>query len=193
MTHDGRQPAGLRELADVQSPDVLRAALRRFRLRLGLWVGLVVLAGAMLVVVVTAPDPAHLFDEYDRASERVELGIVEEVDGARMVLLDAARIKENRYAIRAIGLTEQREEPIWATTPSFASGEEPTSGDGQITEIASSIQAPGVTEVYFTLPLQARRAVVHLAPTQTGTDAPLAVFDLDLSDYESIDEVTENG
>ena len=193
MTPDGGRPAGLRELADVQSPDVLRAALRRFRLRLVFWVGLVVLAAAMLAVVITAPDPEHLFDRYDRASARVELGAVEEVDGGTLVLLDAVRINENRYAVRAVGLTEQRVEPIWAVSPSFASGGPSTAGDGQITEIASSIQAPGVTEVYFTMPLQARHAVVHLVPTQNGRDRPLAVFDLDLSDYDSIDVVAENG
>lgn len=188
MTDDGDRPAGLRELADVQSPDVLRAALRRFRLRVALWVGLVVLAAAMLAAVLTAPDQGHLFDQYSQAPRHVPLGEVEEIDGATLVLLDAARIRENRFAVRAVGLTERRDQQIWARSPSFASPNPNSDSDGEITEIASSIQAPGVTEVYFTMPLHARHAVVHLVP-HGDSDAPLAVFDLDLNDYDLIDTV----
>ena len=188
MTDDGDRPAGLRDLADVQSPDVLRTALRRFRLQIALWVGVILLAGAMVAVVLTAPDVGHLFDQYTQAPRHHQLGAVEEVDGATLVLLDTARIREDRYAVRAVGLTEYRDRPIWAVSPSFASPGPHSADDGQITEIASSIQAPGVTEIYFTMPLQARHAVIHLVP-HGGGDRPLAVFNLDLSDYDVIDAV----
>jgi hypothetical protein len=52
---DDRPLSGLRDLAEVSSPEVVRGALRRFRRRLVLWAGLFAGAVIGLALLVAAP------------------------------------------------------------------------------------------------------------------------------------------
>ncbi len=64
-------PLDLRSLADVESPEVVREALRTFRRRLWtryLWIGLAIVLGAVTLVVGNRP--SNLREEMERADVR---------------------------------------------------------------------------------------------------------------------------
>ncbi|QBI19664.1 hypothetical protein ER308_08950 [Egibacter rhizosphaerae] len=191
MTEPSPAPHELRDLADEPSPETVGLALRRFRRRVIFWTLLVGGIGGLGILVVTAPDDQHLTDRYDALDTHTPIGAVESTEGSSIALLDAARLSDDRYAVRAVAWldeAEAHEGRVWARSPSF-----PGDGDGEVTEITSRRQGDGVTELFFTLPLGEHHAIVELHEhdaTGETDEQPLAEFDLDLRGYD-LGEVTE--
>ena len=90
------QPLDLRSLADIDSPDVVRAALRTFRRRVilrSLW-GL--LAGMVAVAIIyVATQPRSLPDRITKASVAAHPGVTWDVGDVRIALVDVARLDDH--------------------------------------------------------------------------------------------------
>jgi hypothetical protein len=179
---------GLRALADVDAPEVVQVALRRFRRRVALFAGVGAFFVVGIVLIVTAPRLIHLSDRYEALSP-VPLGVVVEDDGVRLLLVDAARLSPERYAVRAVAIADMpATDNLWAVTPSFPHGA--SGAAGKITEMVSMLQSPQATDMIFTMPTGEARAVIRIEGTQRGE--LVAIFELDLRELGVSAEVLED-
>lgn len=99
----GEAPLDLRSLADVDSPEVVREALRHFRRRVltrGLW--LAVGAVVLVVAVVWGRTPTTLADRIDRASRSITAHPVWRVDDGVVALDRVADLGDDRLGFHFI-------------------------------------------------------------------------------------------
>jgi len=115
MPEDEDRPLRLADLADVQSPDIMRAALSRFRRRTiirGLAIALVFLALPPLFRGLDPPESTWI--EKVARAHTIEIGRVVDADGFRVVVLDARRLRDED--------AEKEEEEGFPPPPLFVEG-----------------------------------------------------------------------
>lgn len=204
MTTDSDGP-GLRDLADVEEPEVVRSALRRFRRRAALLALVVVAATVGVVLVLTAPQsqpslPAR-FDPH--AGQRV--GAVVNEPPVEVVMLSAQRLDDDTFGLELIVLAEGLEEDEALFASPVAPASEPNDRDddatstespppgppvfGGIEELASDGFGPGpVTRIWLGVPVETTEVsfvVATAVPANPGSgpspgqgrDGPPAVSD----------------
>jgi hypothetical protein len=96
-------PLDLRALADVDAPEVIHEALRRFRRKIlarSVWV--VVLAGVAVVVVVWVRTPTTLAERVDQASRTIEAHPVWHAHGATVALDRVASLGDGRLGFHFV-------------------------------------------------------------------------------------------
>lgn len=103
---DDRPPSGLRDLAEVSSPEVVRGALRRFRRRLVLWAGLFAGAVIGLALLVAAPSAqSHYLPTEFAAAGPIPLMESVRAQSVQVLVLDVARL-DDTYVLRAVVAAE---------------------------------------------------------------------------------------
>jgi hypothetical protein len=188
--------ATLAELGQVESPEVVRAAMRRFRRRLLLWGSVVTAAVIGLVLVVTAPTvtpwlPARMADAGPVwVMQRVEQ------EPIQVLVLDAARLEES-YVLRLVvsadsldqteGVFVAQRFAVWdpEAEPEAPPAEEdvppppagPAAMGGVISTADSGFGAGSVQEVWVEVPLGSRRLTLTVGagvPAGIGADSGMA-------------------
>lgn len=196
MRDEDQPVAALASLREVESPELVRVAVRRFRRRLLLWAGVVVAALVGLVLLLTAPAVAPGLPERLAASGPVSVMERIEQDPVEVLVLQAARL-ENSYALRLVvtasGLADDEGVFVaqrFAVSPPDTFDEEPEPGDaappppgpppdlGGVVSIADSgFGASLVQEAWVEAPLGTRRLTVTVGagvPARPGSDLPPA-------------------
>jgi hypothetical protein len=155
-----QSPLDLRGLADVDAPDVVRAALRTFRRRIVtryVWMALLVVT--LVAAAVWASTPTDLAGEVDNASLVVApAGATWDVGGARVSLLEVAAL-DNTVGLHFVALA-----PAGATVTRAG-----VSVDGEL-----GVQRPRDWETYVEVPRSSDgvlTARVHLS-CEVGPCAP---------------------
>lgn len=114
-TPDGSpaRPLGLAELADIDSPEIVRAALRRFRRRVLAWAAWIVIATGLAYGLFlffawprTAPSDAVRFAN---APMGVGVGSLIEEGPVRILVLEAKRLDEHVAGLRLLVVAEELE------------------------------------------------------------------------------------
>ena len=95
-------PLDLRALADVDAPDVIHEALRRFRRKILVRSVWVVLAAVAVVVIVWARTPTTLADRVDQASRAIEAHPVWHAHGATVALDRVASLGGGRLGFHFV-------------------------------------------------------------------------------------------
>lgn len=100
-------PLDLRELAEVDSPDVVRGALRRFRRRLGLWGGLAAVVVLGLAALIAAPETPTGYTPARVEDAQVHHDVMAEVTQGpvQLIVLRAARL-DDTYALHGVLVAE---------------------------------------------------------------------------------------
>ena len=110
MSDREQTPLDLRSLSAVESPDVVKDALRRFRLRALVALGLAAVLIIAAAMVIAARRPASI-EERVSAGEQANLNpIVIRDDRVHAVLLEVTRLDEASYAARLLLIVEELEE-----------------------------------------------------------------------------------
>lgn len=198
----------LAELRQVESPEVVHAAMRKFRRRLRLWAVVVVAAVVGVMLVVTAPSvtpwlPTRMAQAGPvEVMERVEQGPVQ------VLVLDAARL-EDSYVLRLVvdaqgldpteGVFVGQRFAVWVpeADPEVPGAREedvpppppgpPTDLGGVLTIADSGFGAGAVQEVWIEVALGSARPTVTIAagvPARPGPGEP-PTSDLVTSDLAS--------
>ena len=97
-----RPPLDLRALADVEAPEVIHEALRRFRRKIlarSVWV---VLAAVAVVIIVWARTPTTLAERTDQASRAIEAHPVWQAHGATVALDRVASLGDGRLGFHFV-------------------------------------------------------------------------------------------
>lgn len=191
MTTDSDGP-GLRDLAEVEEPEVVRSALRRFRRRAAFLALAVVAVTVGVVLVLTAPQsqpslPAR-FDPHD--GQRMSAVINE--PPVEVVVLSAQRLDDDTFGLELVVVAEGLEEGEGLFVSPLAPASEPRTGDnedppspenpppplpafGGIEELASDGFGPGpVTRAWLAVPVDTAEvsfAVAAAVPANPGPGA----------------------
>lgn len=198
----------LAELRQVESPEVVHAAMRRFRRRLWLWAVVVVAAVVGVVLVVTAPSVTPWLPT--RMAQAGPLEVMERLEQGpvQVLVLDAARLEDSyvlRLVVDAAGLDPSEGvfvgerfavwDPDAHPEPPGAAEEDvpppppgPPTDLGGVVSIASSGFGTGaVQEVWIEVALGNPRPTVTVAagvPARPGSE-PDGPSDLGATDFPS--------
>lgn len=178
MTDD--RPLQLGELAEVESPEVVRDALRRFRRRMfarGAWILLAVIVAWALIPAFAAKDLPARF----RAAEGAAIGDIVRAGDVDVILVDARRLDDDtvgvHFVARADALTD--EEFLRVTQVTRTSQEEAagliqvgdfhrieTAGGGRVVE--AWVEMPAGTPGFVTGFIATTGDNAHDYPLDTG-------------------------
>jgi hypothetical protein len=95
-------PLDLRALADVDAPDVVHEALRRFRRKILVRSVWVVFAAVVVAVIVWVRTPTTLAERVDQASRAIEAHPVWHAHGATVALDRVARLGDDRLGFHFV-------------------------------------------------------------------------------------------
>jgi len=95
-------PLDLRALADVDAPDVVHEALRRFRRKILVRSVWVVFAALAVVAIVWVRTPTTLAERVDQASRAIEAHPVWHAHGATVALDRVARLGDDRLGFHFV-------------------------------------------------------------------------------------------
>lgn len=182
------RPLGLRELAEVESPELVRGALRRFRRRFALWAALFAASVIGLTLLVTGPDRGRSVpSEFAGARPTSVMAVARERD-VRITVLDAARL-ESTYVLHAVvvvdglalgeGVFIGRQFAVWSSemeTSGAGADTPPPPGPpadigGMVRASDSGFGAHPAQEIWLEIPLGRQRVTVTVAagvPAGTG-------------------------
>ena len=95
-------PLDLRALADVDAPEVVHEALRRFRRKILVRSDWVVLAAVAVVVILWSRTPTTLAERVDQASRAIEAHPVWHAHGATVALDRVASLGDDRLGFHFV-------------------------------------------------------------------------------------------